>query len=270
MNFNKKQLSLVAVVGIATSLAMAVPAFAQTSTTPAVGHFRQGEMGEGKGMRVPGVFGIVSAINGNSITVNSKMGPNGVATTYTVDATNATVMKNKTTATVSGIAVGDTIMAQGTISGANVVAKTIRDGIPQRGQGQEKGQGQELGQGSEKGFNPQVAGNGQPVIAGSVTALNGSILTVSNKSNVVYTVDATNATVYKGNATSTVSSVVVGDNVVIQGSVNGTSVIASNVMDRGIPPANPNPATANGTTGQPQQRGFFQRVGGFFSRMFGF
>ena len=76
------------------------------------------------------------------------------ATTYTVDASSATVTKNGAASTVSAIAVGDTVMVQGTVSGTNVTAKTIRDGV---------GQGQ-----------PAIQGNGQPVVAGTVTAINGN------------------------------------------------------------------------------------------------
>ena len=43
------------------------------------------------------------------------------------DAT--TVTKNNTASSVASIAVGDTVMVQGTVSGTNVTATTIRDGI---------------------------------------------------------------------------------------------------------------------------------------------
>ena len=85
----------------------------------------------------PGVTGTVSAISGTTLTVTSKkmergMNKAGTSTpaasvTYTVDASNATVTKNNTTSTLSAIAVGDTIMVQGTVSGTNVTATTIRD-----------------------------------------------------------------------------------------------------------------------------------------------
>ena len=54
--------------------------------------------------------------------------------TYTVDATNAKVMKSATsgvkptTATIADIQVGDTVMVQGTVSGTSVTATSIFDG----------------------------------------------------------------------------------------------------------------------------------------------
>src|SRR5581483_4264400 len=86
-------------------------------------------MGRGwMGNRGNSVFGTVSDINGNTITVTGRNN-----TTYTVDVTNATISKitpgangsrpTKTTISVSGIAKGDTIMASGDLSGTNLTAK---------------------------------------------------------------------------------------------------------------------------------------------------
>ena len=71
----------------------------------------------------------VTEVNGTALSVNSipgKMRNNSstatTATTYTVDASNAEVTKNAATSSVSSIAVGDTVMVQGTISGTNITA----------------------------------------------------------------------------------------------------------------------------------------------------
>jgi len=95
--------------------------FAQTTTSSA---------GVRSHMQRPAVMGIVSAISGNTLTVSGKQGFGSTATTttYTVDATNAKITKNNTTGTIASIAVGDTVMVQGTISGTNVTATIIRDG----------------------------------------------------------------------------------------------------------------------------------------------
>ena len=217
----------------------------------------------GGGMMKPGVFGTVSAVSGNTITVTSKAFGNnhsGAPTSYTIDATNATVIKNGATSTVGAIAVGDTIMAQGTVSDTSVTATTIRDGMPQGGM-MHQGQGWR-GASSTPANIPQ--GNGQPVIGGTITAISGTTLTVTNKSNVTYTVDASGATITKtGTPSATISSVIVGDNVIVQGTVNGTSVVASSVID--------NAAPSTGTTGTPRMMGgFFGAIGGIFHRLFGF
>jgi hypothetical protein len=211
----------------------------------------RGGPGAGRGR---GVFGTVATINGNTLTVTSKMGgPNSTSTTtttYTVDATNAKVTKDNAASTISAIAVGDTVAIQGTISGTNITATMIRDGVMTPGQP----------------TNPLIQGNGEPVIAGTISNISGNTLTVTNKSNVTYTVDVTNAKVTKGNAASTVSAIVVGDNVVIQGTVNGTSITAASVIDSGTTP------TKTGMTGNSSNPhpGIFGSIGSFFKRIFGF
>ena len=215
------------------------------------------------GGRAPGVFGTVSAINGTTLTVQSKgFGQNATATTYTVDASSATVTKSGSTSTLGAVAVGDTVMVAGTVTGSNVVATTIRDGVMGRG-------GMRPGGMHASSTEAVIQGNGQPVIGGAVTAVNGSSLTVTNKSNVTYTVDVTNAKIVKAGATSTIASVSVGDNVVVQGTVNGTAVVASSVLDQGAPVVQTNTTTP---TSAPQGRGggFMGMMGGFFHSLFGF
>lgn len=226
------------------------------------------------GTMKPGVFGTVTAVNGNTITINGRQGfgPTATATTtYTVDATNATVKKNNATSTVSAIAIGDTIFAQGTITGTNVVATTIRDGVMMgaRGQGG-PGMNGKGGQGHATSTPPvsPFTGNGQPVIAGSVSAISGTSLTVTTASNVIYTVDASNAKIVEGQNTIALSTIVVGNKVLVQGTVNGTSITASTVVDQSGVPAS---VTANMDKGR--KLGFFGGVGNFFksfAHLFGF
>src|SRR6202044_3181521 len=121
----------------------------------------------------------------------------------TVNAANATVVKNGATSTVSAIATGDTVSVQGTVSGDTVTATMIRDGVVPQGQGKGPGAG---------GAIASLQGNGEPVIGGSITAISGDTLTVTNTSNVTYTVDATNATVIVKNATSSIADISTGDN----------------------------------------------------------
>ncbi|MCX6741268.1 MAG: DUF5666 domain-containing protein [Candidatus Parcubacteria bacterium] len=209
--------------------------------------------------KAQGVFGTVASINGTTLTITAKAQPNrGTAATYTVDASKATVTKNSASSSVSNIAVGDTIMVQGTVSSTSVTATSIRDGMAP-------------GQKSKQNANPIIQGNGQPVIGGSITAINGTTLTVTNKSNVTYTVDASSAKIEKGNADSSLANVAVGDNVLIQGTVNGTAVTASSVIDQGAPRASSaNPASSASNANRGFVGGLFGAVGGFFQRLFGF
>jgi hypothetical protein len=257
--------SIIAGSVILGSLALAGTAFAAT-TPPA-----QGRGGFGHGGQHPAVVGTVTTISGDTLTVTStgwSRGPKTTTTpaptTYTVDATNATVTKAGVSSTVSAIVSGDTVMVQGTVTGTNVVATKINDGkMPMTGRGIGKTPGNKPAT-----TTPLIQGNGNPVIGGTVTALSGTTVTVTAKSGTVYTVDVTSATVEKMGAVSTIGTIASGDNVVIQGTVQGTSVTASSVIDQGAPTT----ATTSSTNTNPQatRGGFMGAVGGFFSHLFGF
>lgn len=214
------------------------------------------------GKMMPAVVGKVSAISGNLITVISKQGFNKTDTsatkTFVVDAAPggnpAKLLRGNTAITLANIAVGDTIIVQGTVNGTNIAATMIRDG--------------KVGNGNESDNNQallQIQGNGQPVIAGTVSAINGSVLTVAN-SSVTYTVEAANAKILQGKNTIAVSGVKVGDSVIVQGTVNGTSITASTIIDQKVS------VNDNGTV--KPNKGIMSRMmesmGNFFRRMFGF
>ena len=79
-----------------------------------------GGHGFGRGTR-----GTVSAVNGNTITITGASG-----TTYTVDASSAKIGKISTI-TVGDVQVGDTLDVMGAVSGTNITAKNIMDGVQQ-------------------------------------------------------------------------------------------------------------------------------------------
>ena len=121
--------AIAALGGGAGVAALASADTATTSTTQAAADAQQSgrpafagpHMGMHHGR---GVIGTVSAVNGNTLTITNQDG-----TSYTVDATNATVSK-MVTEPVSSIQVGDRIGAEGTVSGTTVTAKHIMAGIP--------------------------------------------------------------------------------------------------------------------------------------------
>jgi type V secretory pathway adhesin AidA len=266
---------LLLVGGLLGSLALTGTAFAQAAPVPVVGR-GPGSGPIHAGMAHSGIFGKVTAISGDTLTVTStgRIWPGGPmrpattgtptptptpsTTTYTVNASGATVTKNGTASTLSAIAVGDTVIVQGTVSGTTVTATAIRDGVFPGIPGAPKGPKP----------TPVIQGNGEPVIAGTISAMNGDTLTVSNKSNITYTVDATNATISVKNAKSTLSAVSVGDNVVVQGTVNGTAVTASSVIDQGA--AKTSASGSGSTSGTKGMGGFFGSIGSFFKKIFGF
>jgi hypothetical protein len=283
-----KYLSLIVGAGIVASFVVVLPAFAQTQPGGPNGFGGGGRFGMGAGMRggpamPPGVFGTVDTISGDTLQITSKiMRPNASstpATVYTVDATNATVVKNGATSTVSSIAVGDMVMVRGTVTGTNVTATMIRDGImgmmgrpgafasSTRGMPGMNAFGRRPTSTRSASSTPPFQGNGEPVIAGSIASISGSSLTVTNASNITYTVDASNATIVNGKATSTISNISVGDNVVVQGVVNGTSVTASSIIDQG------SGSKGNGKPAGTPPAGplkIFSAIGNFFKHIFGF
>ena len=215
----------------------------------------------------PAVVGKVTTVSGNTLTVTSQpwhRGPKGSTTTqvtvYTVDASGATVTKDGKLSSVSGVSVGDFVVVRGSVSGTTVTATSIRDGkmggLRMRGDWDKDA--------SSTPVMPPIQGNGDPVIGGTVSAVTGSTLTVAAKAGQTYSVDASGATIAKRGVTNAaLSNVSVGDAVVVQGTVSGTTVQASSVLDQGTLPG-----SGGGTP--PHHRGFFGAVGGFFTRMFGF
>ena len=278
---SKKYLSLALVVTSLFGLAAISPVLAETTNGQGNSQENQGRAPKVAMMR-PTVAGTVTAVSGNTVTMTSKRGfgmmgrgelrnrATSTATTtvtlktvtYIVDATNAKVVKNNSTSTVSAITVGDNLLVQGTITGTNIVATNIRDGLMMN-RGQDNGTGQDK---NKKGTStPPVLGSGQPIIAGNVSSVNGNTLTVTTGTNVTYTVDVTNAKFTQGQNAVTLTDVKVQDRVVVQGTVNGTAVVASNVMDQTRVNNNQNSDNQN----KPKP-GLFSRIGGFFSHMFGF
>ena len=86
-----------------------------------------------------GVHGTVSAISGTVLTVESVHPKSNATSTFTVDASNATVMKigsstKPASSTVASIVTGDSVTVLGSISGQTIKAKMIIDGpIPMWG-----------------------------------------------------------------------------------------------------------------------------------------
>ncbi|MGH7141048.1 MAG: DUF5666 domain-containing protein [Minisyncoccia bacterium] len=239
---------------------------AAPQTPPQGGHGQWMGHGGAPNQMPPGVFGSVTAINGSTLTVESRgFGKSASTTTdYTVNASGATVTKNGASASLSSIATGDMVMVQGTISGTSVTATAIRDGMSKGGPGMGRG-----GFGKYASSTPPNIphGNGEPVIGGTVATIDGTTLTIANKGNITYTVDAANTTVTKQGKSASLSSVSVGDNVLVQGTINGTSVTASSIIDQG---AMPQKGTASTTPARGGIEKFFGAIGGFFKHLFGF
>jgi len=220
----------------------------------------------------PAVVGSVTAISGTTLTVTAKVPVREhasttpvTATVYTVDASTASVVKNGKPTTIAAVAIGDAITVRGTVTGTNVAATAIMDETktPRLGEGKGERSKNASTTPARPQQSPTFQGNGQPIVGGTLSAVSGSMLTVTTKSGIVYSVDATSSKILKvAVANPTVANLTVGDNVMVQGSVNGKSVTASTIVDRGTAVAAP--------ASEPKKGGMMRAVGGFFTRMFGF
>ena len=75
-------------------------------------------------------FGTVISVSGTTFTLKSKRRFNGKSTSYTIDASNAKIVKKSTLSDDLMIAIGDTVIAQGMISGIIFTASTIKNKTP--------------------------------------------------------------------------------------------------------------------------------------------
>ena len=263
---NKKYIALLATTAVVATSLFSLSAFADTQapapatnapTTQNQGmKERFGMFRNGKDMANRGMVGTVTSVNGTTFTISvkshtKKSAPVVAPTVYTVDASKATfVNKAANTTTVS---VGDVVMVMGSVTGTNITATRIVDGL-------KINNGSEI---NDQKTAPLFPGNGQPVVAGSVTAISGNTVTITNNSNDTYTIDTTTAKIEKAGVASTAANIAVGDMLVAQGSVNGTSVTAVTIMDSGA-------KTTTTTTENTKPKGFFGKIGNFFGSVFGF
>lgn len=196
----------------------------------------------------PGTVGKVTAVNGTTLTITSQPDPRTKTTkTFTVDATNATVMKSTGTSSISAITVGSMVLVEGTVSGSTITATNIRVSDERFEHGEFAG----------------IKSNGQPIIEGKITAITDTTITVSSMNNVTYTVDASKAAIAKAGVQAAVmSNLSVGDMVIVQGAVTGSAVVAATIIDH---PAQ----SGQGSDGENRGPGFFHAIGNFFSRIFG-
>ena len=160
----------------------------------------------------PAVTGTISAINGNSLTVNGSN-----STVYTVDASNARLVVTKPAGTSlanAGFVTGDTVNVFGTVSGTNVAATAVIDGTLPMGMG--------------------GPGMGMRGVHGTVSAINGNSITL-NANGTTFTVDATNAKIsqFSNDTTTTiqVSGIKVGDTLNVRGTISGTNIAATVITD---------------------------------------
>ena len=72
--------------------------------------------------------------------------------------------------------------------------------------------------------------------AGTVTAINGSTITIAGRNKAAYTIDASRGTITSGigkGTTTSVSAIALGDHIMALGTLTGSSVAATSIRDMG-------------------------------------
>ena len=82
-------------------------------------------------------------------------------------------------------------------------------------------------------FTKKAMVSGAKNINGTVVSVTGSIITITDKKNTTYTVDATNAKYMAGGAGDflTLSSILPSDKISVRGTITGTNVVATSISD---------------------------------------
>lgn len=173
------------------------------------------------------VSGQVIAVDNATITMNGRLmdGRATATTTYTVNTTNAIFIVDGATTTIASIAAGDTIIVMGKVEGNIISATRVSKGS----------------------YSYQYTNNNGKVVekyefqvSGQVTAINSANIELfvvkraaqtGATSTTNYTIDASNAVFYDHGATTTIASIVAGDNITVSGQLNGTTIVASRIIE---------------------------------------
>jgi hypothetical protein len=162
------------------------------------------------------VRGTVSAVSGSTIILSAKNGAQ-----YTVDTGNSTAFydvtragtfgtRDKSAGSLSGVALGDLVIAKGSLSGSTLAAKKVLDV------------------------------SGARALHGTVSAVSGSTITLSTKKGQSYTIDTSNSTqfwqvVAKGGMfgkrvkdPSSLAAIAAGDRISVRGSASSANAAVIN------------------------------------------
>jgi len=229
-NTNKLSISIV-VVGF---FVVASAAYAQTATTTK-GFFSHG----GHPPFSRPIAGVVTAVNGSDLTVTVGEASSAVAaiTNYTVNASTAKILRSGTTTTLSSIQISDKVAVIGTVSGTNITAKLIIDGILPHTTGPPAWKkGGHAGSITGRSFASSTRPFVRPTAFGSVSAItSGSSFTLAQRTKTgttTMTIDTDSSTTFReGTTTASFSNLAVGNLVAVTGTTTSTNqVLASKVM----------------------------------------
>ncbi|HVZ10910.1 MAG TPA: DUF5666 domain-containing protein [Candidatus Paceibacterota bacterium] len=197
------------------TFAQGIDAAAHVHVGGRFGYFRHG-IARGIHSLKNAVVGTVSAVNGNgSFTVTKK---DGSAVTVTTDASTK-VNDHGTTASASAITLNDKVVAGGTWNDAKTSLAALRVRIVDN-------------------IVSPVADFWKNLFAahavvGTITAINGNVITIVNKDNATFTSDISSAKLVKKNGldNASIADFKVNDKVEVLGSVSGSVVTAQVAHD---------------------------------------
>lgn len=193
--------------------------------------------------RAQRLSGTITAKNGTTLTITADQNHGGG--TFTIDATKATITKDGASATIDSFTIGDTVWATGTESGTTMTATTISN-KPAQMQGFDRRNGDKGDRGrmmsNEHGMRGgmMTPGPGGPGgrgggVMGTVTAINGTTITITGQDGKTHTINAGGATVQRM-VQGTLSDVAVGHMIGVHGTASGTTITAQQIMDGITPP----------------------------------
>jgi hypothetical protein len=190
------------------------------------------EGGQGRGERRPGVFGKITAINGQTMQVATMRGD-----TVTVKLGSDTQFrKDREAAKLTDFKVGDTVAIRGEENPDHswtAQAVSSRTGGFGGGQGgaAEGGRGPGSGPGGQgQGMRPQGV-LGQDYVAGEIKTIDAPKLTILRTDNVTQTIELDeNTSLRKGRDSITMSDIQPGDHVFVRGGMVNNAFQPRNVM----------------------------------------
>lgn len=216
-----------------------------------------------------GITGTVTAVSATTITVNGKHA--STTGSFVVDVATSKFFKNSATTTLASILVGDNVFVQGKVTGTSAIAVAVYDGkLPAALQKVEIRKEERKENRQEKRENRIADRIKGSAILGIVTSVNGSTIMVDGKmgtstATTTYTVDTTNAKIFKDKATTTVSAILTGDKVLVEGTVSGTSVTANFIYDGKLPL---NGKALGAFAEEPIRGKFAEKINNFFKKFF--
>lgn len=182
----------------------------------------------GRGMGRPGVFGKITAINGQTLQIATHDGQ-----TVTVKITGDTQFrKDREAAKLSDFKVGDMVGIRGDENPDRTWTAQMIGARPNGGFGAGQGAGSGTGGGpGGQGMRQQLGVLGQDYIVGEIKAIDAPSLTILRPDNVTQSVQLDeNTSLRKGRDSITMADIQAGDHVLIRGGMVNSSFQPKNVM----------------------------------------